>query len=226
MRLEKLWMMLLMLLLVLELGAVVLFQPQFPLKIDRAIMRPSRDIVVYRAVEWNLTNLRMVHPHVIVCIRFFLQAIVVVVVVICICTVVIDVCAGGFGAREWRIRRLHATLRFSLPCLNVILLHGRRPIYSVQFVIQAASVTDWFAQGVASPKRGLRCLTVAAGSADASRSRRTAARFLLVGATGATIPTEAFVEIALVRHGSETRGSGQLVLRRCRWRIHGLLSGG
>ena len=29
---------------------------------------------------------------------------------------------------------------------------------------------------------------------------QTPARFLLEGATGATIPTEAFVEIALVRH--------------------------
>lgn len=29
---------------------------------------------------------------------------------------------------------------------------------------------------------------------------QTTARFLLEGATGATIPTEVFVEIALVRH--------------------------
>ena len=147
----------------------------------------------------------------------------VVIVVICAVIVVIVVVGGVGGvvvrtggniSSDRRIGRLHAALWFPLSRLNAVLFHSVRSIHTVQLVVKAAGVADWLAHGVTTPQRCHRRLTIAARCAYSPRSGQTAARFLLEGATGATIPTEAFVEIALVRHGTKAGGGSELVLRR------------
>ena len=61
--------------------------------------------------------------------------------------------------------------RLPLPCLNSILPHGERPVYPVQFVVEATGVTHGLAVIVASPERGLRGAAVGAAETQPPRGR-------------------------------------------------------
>lgn len=70
-----------------------------------------------------------------------------------------------------RVVGLHAaTLGFPFSRLNAVLFHGRRPVNTVQFIVEATCVADWFANRVATPKRRHGGFAIAARETYASRS--------------------------------------------------------
>lgn len=100
-----------------------------------------------------------------ICIYTWLDFYAVIVVIVIVVRALRDI------SGERRVAGLHAaTLGLSFSRLNAVLLHGGRPVDTVQFVVKTTSVADRFAHCVATPKRRHSGLAIATRQTHASRS--------------------------------------------------------